>query len=178
MDERASEALTPSQQAMVHIFESHMDAEFQKLSVEETLATMVEEPYILNVPTLAGGDDQEGVRDFYADQFIGHFPPDTEIVPVSRTIGIDQLVEEVVLKLTHTTRMDWLLPGIAPTGKRIEIPVVVVVGFRDGKMAWERIYWDQASVLAQLGLIDPSELPVVGMDSARKLLSLVAESGG
>jgi carboxymethylenebutenolidase len=66
--------------------------------------------------------------------------------------------------------MDWMLPGIAPTGKRVQVPLVVIVYFRDGKLAHEHIYWDQASVLVQLGLIDPSTLPVAGVESARKVL--------
>ena len=175
MNPQARVHLTPSQQSMVDTFERHMQAEFEKLSVDETLATMVEEPYIINVPTLTGGDDLEGVRDFYAAQFIGHFPPDTEIIPVSRTVGDDQLVEELVLKFTHTVKMDWILPGVAPTGKKVEVPVVVVVGFKDTKMASERIYWDQASVLLQLGLIDGKDLPVGSADNARKLLQLATE---
>jgi carboxymethylenebutenolidase len=67
--------------------------------------------------------------------------------------------------------MDWMLPGIAPTGKRVEVPVVTIVQFRDGKLAHEHIYWDQASVLVQLGLLDLGTLPVVGVESARKALA-------
>jgi carboxymethylenebutenolidase len=92
------------------------------------------------------------------------------MTPVSRTIGEDQLVDEMVFKFTHTIRMDWILPGVAPTGKRVEVPLVAIVRFRDGKLAHEHIYWDQASVLVQIGLIDPANLPVAGMESARKVL--------
>jgi carboxymethylenebutenolidase len=98
-------------------------------------------------------------------------PPDMELTPLSRTIGTDQLVDEMVVKFTHTVRIDWMLPGIAPTGKRVEVPVVAIVRFRDGKLAHEHIYWDQASVLVQLGLLDPGTLPVVGIDSARKAIN-------
>ena len=97
-------------------------------------------------------------------------PPDTEMIPVSRTIGTDQVVDEMVVKFTHTIRMDWMLPGIAPTGKQVEIPLVAVVRFRDGKLAHEHIYWDQASVLVQLGLLDAGTLPVAGIETARKVL--------
>jgi len=95
-------------------------------------------------------------------------PPDTEMVPLSRTIGDDQLVDEMIFKFTHTIKMDWMLPGIAPTGRRVEIPLVAIVRFRDGKLAHEHIYWDQGSVLVQLGLLDPRTLPVVGVESAKK----------
>src|ERR1700692_403422 len=76
----------------------------------------------------------------------------------------------MVFQFTHTIRMDWMLPGVEPTGKRVEIPLVVVIHFRDGKLAHEHIYWDQASVLVQLGLLSPSELPVAGAETARKVM--------
>jgi carboxymethylenebutenolidase len=66
--------------------------------------------------------------------------------------------------------MDWMLPGIAPTGKRIEVVVVAIVQFHDGKLTHKHIYWDRASVLVQVGLLDPGTLPVVGVDSARKAI--------
>jgi len=96
--------------------------------------------------------------------------PDTEMTPVSRTVGEDQLVDEMIFKFTHTIRMDWILPGIPPTGKHVEVPLVAIVRFRDGKLAHEHIYWDQASVLVQIGLLDPSKLPVAGVQAARKVL--------
>jgi carboxymethylenebutenolidase len=89
---------------------------------------------------------------------------------VSRTVGEDQLVDEMVIRFTHSIAMDWMLPGVAPTGRRVEVALVVIVRFRDGKLAHEHIYWDQASVLAQLGLLDPRTLPVAGAESARKVL--------
>jgi carboxymethylenebutenolidase len=117
---------------------------------------------------MTGGVGQPALREFYSKYFIPQIPPDTELTPISRTIGTEQLVDEMVLKFTHTIRMNWMLPGIAPTGKRVEVPLVVIVRFRDGKLAHEHIYWDQASVMVQLGLLDPGTLPVVGIDSARK----------
>jgi len=92
------------------------------------------------------------------------------MTPVSRTIGEDQIVNEMVFKFTHTIQMDWILPGISPTGKRVEVPLVAIVRVRDGKLAHEHIYWDQASVLVQIGLLDPAKLPVVGVESAKKVL--------
>ena len=90
---------------------------------------------------------------------------------MSRTIGTDQLVDEMIFKFTHTVRMDWMLPGVAPTGKHVKVPLVVIVHFRDGKLAHEHIYWDQASVLAQLGLIETAKLPVAGVETAEKVLN-------
>jgi carboxymethylenebutenolidase len=100
------------------------------------------------------------------------------MAPISRTVGHDQVVDEMVFKFTHTIAMDWMLPGIAPTGKRVEIPLVVVARFRDGKLAHEHIYWDQASVLVQLGLLDPSKLPVAGVEESRKVLDPALPSNG
>jgi carboxymethylenebutenolidase len=103
-------------------------------------------------------------------------PPDTEIVPISRTVGSERLVDEFLFCFTHTVEMDWMLPGIVPTGKRVESPFVVIVEFRDGKLAHEHIYWDQASVLVQLGLLDPSNLPIAGVETAKKLLDVTLPS--
>ena len=110
------------------------------------------------------------MRAFYATNFIPKMPRDLTMTPISRTVGADQLVDEMVIGFTHDIEMDWMLPGIAPTGKRVEVALVVIVRFRDGKLAHEHIYWDQASVLAQLGLLDPSALPVAGAESARKVI--------
>jgi carboxymethylenebutenolidase len=120
---------------------------------------------------LAGGVGREGVRDFYANHLVGKFfPPDVQFTSVSRTIGTDQLVDELVITFTHTTEIDWLLPGVAPTGKRVELAVVAVVGVDGDKISHEHIYWDQASVLVQIGLLDPAGLPVAGRASAAKVL--------
>jgi carboxymethylenebutenolidase len=162
--------LTASQEFMVHLWEEHIRDEFETRNTEDTLNTMVEDAYVNHIPVLTGGVGREELRDFYSKHFIPQMPPDTEMTPISRTVGEDQLVEETVFKFTHTMAMDWMLPGIAPTGKRVEVPLVVIVHFRDGKLAHEHIYWDQASVLVQLGLLDPSTLPVAGVESARKAL--------
>ena len=131
---------------------------------------MVEDAHVNHIPVLTGGSGRDELREFYSKRFIPQMPPDTEMTPVSRTIGEDQLVDEMVFKFTHTILMDWMLPGIPPTGKRVEVPLVAIVRFRDGKLAHEHIYWDQASVLVQIGLLDPAQLPVVGVESAHKVL--------
>jgi carboxymethylenebutenolidase len=161
---------TGAQDSLRELWEEHVRHEFATRSTEDTLATMVDNAYVNHIPVLTGGVGRDELRDFYSRLFIPQMPPDTEMTPISRTIGNDQLVDEMVFKFTHTVRMDWMLPGIAPTGKHVEVPLVVIVRFRDGKLAHEHIYWDQASVLVQLGLIDAGSLPVAGVDSARKAL--------
>jgi carboxymethylenebutenolidase len=166
----ANTNLTPAQEALRQLWEEHVQYEFSTRNTEDTLATMVEDAYVNHVPVLTGGVGRDDLREFYSKRFIPQMPPDTEMTPVSRTIGEDQLVDEMVFKFTHSIRMDWMLPGVAPTGKRVEVPLVAIVRFRGGKLAHEHIYWDQASVLAQIGLIDAATLPVAGVESARKVL--------
>ena len=166
----ATNNLSPAQEALRKLWEDHVRYEFSTRNTDDTLATMVDDAYVNHIPVLTGGVGRDELREFYSKRFIPQMPPDTEMIPVSRTIGEDQLVDEMVFKFTHTIRMDWMLPGVAPTGKRVEVPLVAVVRFRDGKLAHEHIYWDQASVLVQLGLIDNSKLPVAGVESARKVL--------
>jgi carboxymethylenebutenolidase len=162
--------LSPAQQAMSDAFDQHMAAELAG-DIEGTMATMGSEPHVNHVPTLMGGVGREGTRQFYVNHLVGKFfPPDVETFDVSRTIGNDQIVDELVVRFTHTTEIDWMLPGVPPTGRRVEVAAVVIVGFSDGKVAHEHIYWDQASVLVQIGLLDPTGLPVSGAESAKKVL--------
>jgi len=162
--------LTPEQQFLNDLWEEHIRGEFATKDTTATLDTMVPDAYVNHVPVMTGGRGHEELHEFYAKHFIPRMPQDTEIVPVSRTIGKERLVDEMVFRFTHTIEMDWMLPGLAPTGKRVECPLVVIVHFREGKLAHEHIYWDQASVLVQLGLLEPSTLPVAGKEIAEKLL--------
>jgi len=175
---KAEANLTAAQQDLGQLWEEHVRHEFATHNTEDTLATMVADAYVNHIPVLTGGVGKQQLREFYSKRFIPQMPPDTEMVPLSRTIGHDQLVDEMIFKFTHTMRMDWMLPGVAPTGKRVEVPLVAIVRFRDGKLAHEHIYWDQASVLVQLGLLDPSELPVSGVESARKAVDKRLPSNG
>ena len=165
-----SKNLTSAQQRLSELWEDHVRYEFSTRNTDDTLATMVDDAYVNHIPVLTGGSGRDELREFYSKRFIPQMPPDTEMTPVSRTIGEDQLVDEMVFKFTHSIRMDWMLPGISPTGKRVEVPLVAIVRFKDGKLAHEHIYWDQASVLVQIGLLDPAKLPVAGVESARKVL--------
>jgi carboxymethylenebutenolidase len=160
--------LTPHQQAMADLWDAHTRAEFSEHSLAHTMATMTDDPFVTHVPVITGGVGLEQVKHFYGTYFIPCQPPDTEITFLSRTVGESRLVDELVHKFTHTMEMPWLLPGVPPTGRRVEIAVIVVVEFKDGKIAGERIYWDQASVLGQVGLIDTQELPAWGAEVAHK----------
>jgi carboxymethylenebutenolidase len=163
--------LSSAQQAMVDLFQKHVDAELAG-DLDTTMATMTADPHLNHVASMAGGVGRDGVRAFYRDHLVGRFfPPDVKMTTVSRTVGDNQVVEEVVISFTHTTEVDWILPGVAPTGRRVEVAVVVIVGFKDGKISHEHIYWDQAGVLVQVGLLDPTGLPVSGAESARKVLN-------
>jgi carboxymethylenebutenolidase len=153
------------------VFDAHVRAEFVDKSVEATMATMGPEPYLTHVPTLAGGTGRSEVERFYGDHFVGHWPDDVEVKPLSRTTGKNRVVDEVVVSFTHDREMRVYLPGVAPTGRKVVLPHVVVMGFdNDGRVAYERIYWDQATLLVQVGLLDPSSLPVSGAEQARRLL--------
>ena len=170
-DQHESEAEpTDRRQFLENLWEEHMRHEFATHNTEDTLTTMVDDAYVNHIPVLTGGVGKEALREFYSKRFIPQMPPDTEVTPVSRTIGTDQLVDEMIFKFTHTMRMDWMLPGVAPTGRRVEVPLVAIVRFRENKLAHEHIYWDQASVLVQLGLLDKSKLPVAGIETTRKVL--------
>ena len=166
----ANTKLTPAQEALRKLWEEHVQYEFSTRNTEDTLATMVEDAYVNHIPVLTGGSGRDELREFYSKRFIPQMPPDTEMTPVSRTIGEDQIVDEMIFKFTHTIPMDWMLPGIPPTGKPVEVPLVAIVRFRDNKLAHEHIYWDQATVLVQIGLLDPAKLPVAGVESAKKVL--------
>jgi carboxymethylenebutenolidase len=154
---------------MVEIWEKHLAYEFEDHDADATVSTMVDDAYVNHVPTMTGGRGLEGLRQFYWQHFVTKLPPDFTSNLISRTIGDDQLVDELFTEFTHTTEMDFLLPSVSPTGRRVAVGIVVVARFRDGKLTHEHIYWDQASVLVQLGLLREDALPVVGRRSAEKL---------
>ena len=164
------DGLSPRQRALRDTWEAHMKGEFADKDVDETMRTMVEPAHVNHVPTMTGGTGFEAIRAFYGTHFIPRMPADTKVTPVSRTIGETQIVDEMIFSFTHTVQMDWMLPGVAPTGRRVEVPLVAIIGFKDGKVQHEHIYWDQASVLVQLGMLDAKALPVAGAETARKVL--------
>jgi carboxymethylenebutenolidase len=166
----AGSGIANAQQTLSLKWDDHVKYEFATRNTDDTLETMVSDAYVNHVPVMTGGVGHDELREFYSKHFIPQMPPDTAMTPVSRTIGIDRVVDEMVFEFTHTIKMDWMLPGVEPTGKHVKVALVVIVHFRDGKLAHEHIYWDQASVLAQLGMIDATKLPVAGVESAEKVL--------
>ncbi|MDO8421616.1 MAG: nuclear transport factor 2 family protein [Parvibaculum sp.] len=163
--------LSKKQEEMVALFERHVGAEIEG-DLDTTMATMSADPYLNHVPTMAGGSGKAGVHAFYRDHLVGKFfPPDVEMTGVSRTVGETRIVDEIFISFTHTTVIDWLLPNVPPSGKPVEMVVAVIVGFEGDKISYEHIYWDQAGILVQVGLLDPTGLPVTGAESARKVLS-------
>jgi len=154
---------------LIRLWEEHTKHEFATRDTESTLATMVEDAYVNHVPVLTGGVGKNALRLFYSRDFIPSMPPDTKLTPISRTVGEEQLVDEMIFSFTHTKEMPWMLPGIAPTNRPVQVALVAIVRFRDGKLAHEHIYWDQASVLKQIGLLTDPGLPVFGAESADKV---------
>jgi carboxymethylenebutenolidase len=155
---------------LVALWEAHCRYEFETRDVDATMASMVAEPYVNHVPTMTGGVGASQLKRFYKYHFIGANPPDTELLPISRTVGSDSLVDELLFRFTHSCEIDWMLPGIAPTGRRVEIALVAIVRFDGDKLVHEHIYWDQASVLVQIGKLDPAGLPVAGVATAHKVI--------
>ena len=154
------------------VFDLHIKHEFQDHDVDATMQTMTSEPYVHHVPMMTGGVGYDAVYNFYKNHFIGKMPDDTKVVRISRTIDKDQVVDELMVSFTHDREIDFMLPRVPPTGRYVELPHVVVMKFKDGKISHEHIYWDQASVLVQIGLLDPKLLPMTGQEQAKRLLEL------
>ncbi|WP_339437142.1 MULTISPECIES: dienelactone hydrolase family protein [unclassified Pseudomonas] len=152
------------------LWDEHVRHEFDTRDVPATMATMVAEPYVNHIPTMTGGVGAKELSRFYQHHFVHGNPKDMVLTPLSRTVGASQIVDEFIMSFTHDSEIDWMLPGVAPTGRYVEIPMLGVVKFRGPKLYHEHIYWDQASVLVQIGLLDPTGLPVAGVVTAQKLL--------
>ena len=158
-----------SEGTLSSVWDKHVSAEFAAKDADQAVATMTAESYVNLIPLMVGARGRDRVRDFYANHFLAQLPSDIEIVPVSRTIGQDQVVDELIIRFTHSIRMDWLLPGVPPTGKRVEVPFVAIIRFDGDKIVHEHLYWDQASLLVQIDLLDRT-LPVRGGEIAAQVL--------
>lgn len=154
---------------LADVFDAHVRHEFVDHDVDATMQTMGAEPYLIHLPTLTGGDGRSAVRRFYEQFFVGKWPADTNITRLSRTVGADQVVDELILSFTHDVPLEFMLPGIPPTGQYVELPLVVVMKFQNEKIAHEHIYWDQGSLLAQVGVLNPARVPVIGAEQASAL---------
>ena len=166
------------------LWEAHTALEFEARDAAATMATMTSDPYINHVPTMTGGVGADDLHRFYEDYFIPGNPPSLKMELVSRTVGTDRIVDEMHVSFKHTQEIPWMLPGVKPTGRTVETALVAIVGVRGGKLYNEHIYWDQAGVLVQIGLLDPDivpgkagkekiahRLPVVGAEGARKVIN-------
>lgn len=169
-----SESSASAEKAITGLWDTHLQAEFAHKNPDEAMATMTDDPRVTIVPTMIGGRGPEELRNFYAKHFLNQLPPDIEVTSLSRTVGQGRVVDELVIRFTHTLQMDWVLPGIAPTGKRIEFAMAVVVQTRGDKIVSENLYWDNASILHQAGLITDPKLPILGAEHARNMLSHTA----
>jgi carboxymethylenebutenolidase len=160
------------------IFDKHLEFEFDKEDVDATVTTMTVDPYVHHVTTLTGGRGYNEVYNFYNNHFIGKMPKDFKVTNISRTVGEDQVVDELLISFTHDVEIEYMLPGVAPTGRYVEIPHVVVMKFKNNKISHEHIYWDQASVLVQIGLLNPEKIPITGIEQSKKLLDLTKGGKG
>jgi carboxymethylenebutenolidase len=167
-------ANSPSAQQLLDVWQQHTYSEFILRDAQAALNTMTDNPYVLMVPIAIGGQGRDGVYNYYHNYFLAQLPGDLVPTPVSQIIADNYIIEESVFSFTHNLLMDWMIPGVPPTGKRVEVAVVGIIKFDNGKIANEHLYWDHGSVLAQLGVIDPAQVPVKGAESAR---TLVAWSG-
>ena len=156
-----------SERDLAAVLDEHVRAEFVDRDPDAAVATMCADATLLHVPVGTGARGTEALRRFYADVFMPSWPADTEVRMVSRTVGPGRVVDELVVRATHDRVMRSVLPGVAPTDRRFELPHVAVVDFRDGRIAAERIYWDQASLLVQLGLLPAESVPVLGIAQTR-----------
>lgn len=172
----SNETFSPAQQALIEVWDRHTAAEFVDKDADAVIATMTERPVLIHVPLGIGATGREALRTFYADIFLPQIPPDIDLQLISRTVGQNRLIDEFILRFTHTTLMQWFAPGIEPTGRRLEVPHVGVIAFEDGKIASEHIYWDHASVLIQLGVLDAERLPALGSEQTQRLLDPNADA--
>jgi carboxymethylenebutenolidase len=128
---------------------------------------MTENPYVFLIASGAARVGRAVVHEFYANHFLPKIPPDLEITSLSQSFGNDRIAEEMVIRFTHAIEMDWLLPGLRPTGQIAEFVLAAIIQFQDGKVAHEHLYWDQATVLSQMGVLN-HPMAATGVASAGK----------
>lgn len=160
---------SPAEQAMIDVWEAHTAAEFVHKDADRAIETMADDPELIHVPVGTGATGREALRSFYREIFIPQSPPDLELQLLSRSVGQNRVIDEFVLRLTHTVQMDWFAPGVAPTGRELIVPHVGIIAFEGDKISSEHIYWDQATVLLQLGVLADS-FPALGAGQANRLL--------
>lgn len=165
--------LSDDERRLIEVWEAHTAAEFEQKDADAAIATMTDHPVLIHVPVGTGATGKDAVRRFYAEIFIPQTPEDFELKALTRSVGQNRLIDEFIVRFTHSVRMDWFAPGVEPTGRRIAVPHVGVIAFEDGRISSEHIYWDHATVLRQMGLLDAS-LPVMGADQCDRILNAEA----
>lgn len=173
---RISGGNTVDQEDMVALWEQHTAYEFVVKDADLAVTTMVEDASVMHLPTMSGGFGKNYLRGYYRDVFIPGIPQNTSTETVDRSVGGDFLVEEIIMRMTHDREVPFLLPGLAPTGRTVEVPLVVIVKFRDDLMESERLYWDQAAVLTQVGLLAVKGLPMADFTEVARFLRDKARS--
>jgi carboxymethylenebutenolidase len=163
--------IEPSGPDLSALFDRHVGAEFADKDATATVATMTDEPAVVHVPVLTGGRGRAQLLDFYRTQFIPAWPDDLVLEPVTRTVGQNRVVDEFILRFTHSREMPFWLPGIPPSGRAVCLPVVVIMGFEGDRVAVEHIYWDQASLLCQVGALEAERLPITGAEQAAAIVN-------
>ncbi|MGH9185900.1 MAG: ester cyclase [Acidimicrobiales bacterium] len=156
------------------VWDTHMQSEFVTKDIEAALDLMTDDAHVTHIPTMTGAHGRDELRRYYAETFLRDMPDDVTLDRVGRVVGSAGLADELIARFTHTRELPFILPGVEPTGRSVELPMVAVIGFRDGKIASEHLYWDQASVLCQIGLLGPGDLPIAGVEAARAFTSLIA----
>jgi carboxymethylenebutenolidase len=159
---------TAAEQALIDVWGTHTAAEFELKDADAAIATMTEHPVLIHVPVGTGATGRERLRKFYREIVIPQIPPDFEVELLTRSVGQNRLIDEFIVRFTHTVQMDWFAPAIAPTGRRLVVPHVGILAFEGGKISSEHIYWDQATVLLQLGILEDGR-PALGADQADRL---------
>lgn len=154
---------------LIEMWERHAYFEFGLRDADQTIETMVDEPYVNHVPSMTGGTGREELRNFYKNYFVDVHPDDYSVISVSRTVGVNRIVDEMLISFTHDRLMDYVLPGVPPTGRKLSIAACGIVTFRGPKLRHEHIYYDSASLLVQAGLLDPARYPVTGAEQAQKV---------
>ena len=133
-------------------WEAHRHALLHSRDLQAALAPLAAEPAITHIPAMTGASGRQAVERFYADQFLPHVPDDLTLSRISRTVDRWRLVDETTVSFTHDRELPWLLPGVEPTFRRAEVLAIAVVGFDRTRIRSQRVLWDHATLLGQLGL--------------------------
>ena len=140
---------------------------------DKTMKSVRPYAHVINGPTLTGGIGSKNIGLFYS-KFFFPLPKSFSSRLLSRTIGTDRVVDELFISFVHNLAVHWMLPGIPPTNRRVEVVVVSIMCVKGRALESEHVYWDQASVLVQLGMLDPKLIPDAMKQKGVKILPVVS----